>query len=61
MVDNMSITKDIMSEVNELEQKASILYPDNPAMQYKWINAINYLRGGKGWILDCFITKKEQK
>ena len=57
----MSITKDIMSEVNELEQKASILYPDNPAMQYKWINAINYLRGGKGWILDCFITKKEQK
>jgi len=46
-------------ETDLLEEKAALLYPDNPAMQIKWINAINYLRGGKARILDTFVQRKD--
>ena len=46
-------------EVDLLEKKAAVLFPDNPALQIKWINAINYLRGNKGWVLDTFIQRKD--
>lgn len=46
-----------MQESDLLQQKSEKLFPDNYAMQVKWVDAINFLRGGRGWILDTFVPK----
>ena len=44
-----------------LAERAARNYPDSPALQQAWINAINMVRSTKrGWLLDKPITKQER-
>ena len=45
-----------------LAERAARNYPDSPALQQAWINAVALVRSTKrGWLLDKPITKGETK